>query len=304
MGFKNPTMKDQMRIGLQIPNFTWSSGLSNLPSKLVEISIAAEEAGFYSLWVMDHFFQIDSIGPVDTEMLEGYCVLSYLASSTSTIKLGTLVTGGIYRYPGILTKTITTLDVLSGGRVYFGIGAGWYEREATGLGIPFPSLTIRFEQLEEIILIANQMWSDNNGPFVGEHYHLAETISSPQPISSPHPPILIGGMGEKKTLRLVAKYADACNLSTYQGMDILPHKLEILRQHCDDLGRPYDEIERTVLAPIHIAGNAMRVNDVIDLCRLLAQIGFQHVIFNMPNVDEISPLEIIGEKILPVVQGL
>jgi len=291
-----------MRIGLQIPNFTWPSGNHKLHSKLAEISIMAEDAGFYSLWVMDHLFQIDSIGPIESEMLEGYSTLGYLASVTSTIRLGTLVTGAIYRYPGILIKTVTTLDVLSGGRVYFGIGAGWFEREALGLGVPFPSLKTRFEQLEEIIQIAKQMWSGRVMPFHGKHFQLKEPINNPPPLSTPHPPILIGGMGEQKTLRLVAKYADACNLSTYHGMDILPHKLNILRQHCEDIGRPYNEIERTILGPIHLAKDAMKYSDVINLCQHLSRMGFQHVIFNMPNVDDIKPLEIFGKEIIPIVR--
>jgi F420-dependent oxidoreductase-like protein len=242
-----------MKIGLQIPNFTYPSGPQNLSRKLAEIATTADEAGFYSIWVMDHFFQIGSrdrssfLGPAEDEMLEGYSTLSYLAGFTKKARLGTLVTGVVYRYPGILIKTVTTLDVLSSGRAYLGIGAAWNEREARGLGVPFPPLKDRFEQLEETLQIASQMWSEDNGPYNGKHFQLAETLCSPQPLSKPHPPILIGGSGEKKTLRLVAKYADACNLFARMGIENVGNKLDILKGHCEKVGRDYGEIEKTVL---------------------------------------------------------
>ncbi len=206
-----------MRIGLQVPSFTWPDGSDGIGPKLAEIGRTADEAGFASLWVMDHFFQIGYVGPAEDPMLEGYSALSYLAGGTERAKLGTLVTGVIYRHPGILLKTATTLDVLSGGRAYLGIGAGWFEREALGLGAPFPSTKERFEQLEETLQIAHQMWSGEVAPYRGAHYQLEETLNSPQALSRPHPPIMVGGMGEKKTLRLVAQYADACNLFAYGG---------------------------------------------------------------------------------------
>src|SRR3712207_2837972 len=207
-----------MRIGLQIPSFTWPEGTGEIGPKLAHIGKTADEAGFASLWGMDHFFQIRGVGSVEEPMLESYSALSYLAGVTERAKLGTLVTGVIYRYPGILVKTATTLDVLSGGRAYLGIGAGWNEREALGLGVPFPSTNERFERLEEALQIAHQMWSGEVAPYHGKHYHLEETLNSPQALSNPHPPVMIGGMGEKKTLRLVAKYADACNLFAYGGL--------------------------------------------------------------------------------------
>src|SRR5512143_3855977 len=218
-----------MKIGLQIPNFTWPGGLQEIRSKLAEIARTADEAGFSSLWVMDHFFQIGQrdrsnpsrLGPAEDEMLEGDSALSYLAGFTQKVTLGTMVTGVVYRHPGILIKTVTTLDVLSGGRAYLGIGAAWNEREARGLGVPFPPVKERFERLEEALQIARQMWSDNDGPYQGRYYQLAETLCSPQPLSRPHPPILIGGTGEKKTLRLVAQYADACNLFAAMGTETL-----------------------------------------------------------------------------------
>jgi F420-dependent oxidoreductase-like protein len=292
-----------MRIGLQIPSFTWPGGPAEIGPRLAEIAKTADDAGFVSLWVMDHFFQISVIGQAEEPMLESYATLSYLAGVTKKARLGTLVTGVNYRHPGILIKTVSTLDVLSGGRAYLGIGAGWYEREALGLGAPFPPLKERFERLEEALQIAKQMWSSNNGPYQGKHYHLAETLNSPQPLSQPHPPILIGGMGENKTLRLVAQYADACNMFARAGHETLLQKLEILKQHCEAVGRPYAEIEKTTLDTVHLAPGAMTAAQVIETCRGLADLGFQHLIFNMPNVHEIKPLEIFGREIIPVVAG-
>jgi len=299
-----------MKIGLQIPNFTWPGSPANLGSKLAEIARTADEAGFVSLWVMDHFFQIGSrdrsmgLGPAEDLMLESYSTLSYLAGVTKKVKLGTLVTGVVYRYPGILVKTVTTLDVLSGGRAYLGIGAAWNEREATGLGVPFPPVAERFRRLEEALQIAQQMWSDNNGPYHGRYYQLAETLNSPQPLSRPHPPILIGGTGEKKTLRLVAQYADACNLFARMGPATLRAKLDVLKQHCDKVGRDYAAIEKTTLDTVHLAPGQLGAADVIEQCRTLAGMGIQHAIFNMPNVQDITPLEIFGREIIPAVAEL
>lgn len=293
-----------MRIGLQIPSFTWPGGTKEIAPRLAEIAQAADQSGFSSLWVMDHFFQIRGVGEPEEPMLEGYSTLSYLASITQKVQLGTLVTGIVYRYPGILVKTATTLDVLSGGRAYFGIGAAWFEREAEGLGVPFPPVKERFEQLEETLQIAHQMWSGEVTSYQGKYFQLAETLTSPQPISRPHPPILIGGMGEKKTLRLVAQYADACNLFVRAGIDVLQHKLDVLRQHCQNVGRPYDEIERTALGTVHLAPNEMSVEEMITQCRDLAKIGIQHFIVNMPNVHEIEPIKKIGREVIPAVAEL
>ncbi len=299
-----------MKIGLQIPNFTYPDGPSKLGKNLADIACTADEVGFSSIWVMDHFFQIgdrarsSGLGPPEDEMLEGYSTLSYLAGITKNVTLGTLVTGVIYRYPGLLIKTVTTLDVLSGGRAYFGIGAAWNERESRALGVPFPPVKERMERLEETLQIAEQMWSDNNGAFNGNHYQLAETLCNPQPLSKPHPPIMIGGGGEKKTLQLVAKYADACNLFARMGMDTVRGKLDILKQHCEKVGRDYSEIEKTTLDTVHLAPDMMNANDVIKECKALASIGIQHAIFNMPNVHEIKPLEIFGKEIIPAVAEL
>ncbi len=291
-----------MKIGLQIPSFTWPGGPTQMGAKLAQIGRVADEAGFYSLWLMDHFFQIRGVGPHENDMLEGYTALGYLAALTKRVKLGTLVTGVIYRYPGLLVKTATTLDVLSNGRTYFGVGAAWNEQEAKGLGVPFPPLGVRFELLEEALQIAQQMWSGNSGPYQGKHNQLAETLCSPLPLSRPHPPIMIGGGGEKKTLRMVAQYADACNI--FGPPETVRHKFAILQQHCDALGRDYSTIEKTTLGTVDLQPGKMSVNDVIAHCKALAAIGVQHAIFNMPNVHDIRPMEIFGREIIPAVAGL
>lgn len=290
-----------MRIGVQVPNFVWPGGTAEMGARFAEIGRTVDDAGFASLWVMDHFFQIHMIGPHTDPVLEGYSALSFLAGITKRVRLGTMVSGVIYRHPGIFVKTVSTLDVLSGGRAYCGIGAAWFEREAVGLGVPFPSLKERFEQLEETLQIAHQMWAEDLSPYQGKHYQLAEPLNHPQPISRPHPPIVIGGTGEQKTLRMVAQYADGCNLFTYEGPDAVRQKLAVLRAHCERLGRPYDDIERTALGTVHIAPDAMSADDVIALCRTFADAGIQHLIFNMPNVHEITPLEVFGRTIIPAV---
>ncbi len=291
-----------MKIGLQIPSFTWPGGAAQIAAKLAQIARVADDAGFYSLWVMDHFFQIRGVGPHENDMLEAYTTLGYLAALTKRVELGTMVTGVIYRYPGILVKAVTTLDVLSSGRAYFAIGAAWNEQEAKGLGVPFPPLGVRFELLEEALQIAKQMWSGNNGPYHGKLNQLEETLCSPQPLSRPHPPILIGGGGEKKTLRLVAQYADACNI--FGPPDTVRTKLAVLKQHCDALGRDYGAIEKTTLGTVDLEPGKMHAKDVIAHCEALAAIGVQHAIFNMPNVHEIRPLEVFGREIIPAVAGL
>ena len=293
-----------MRLGPQIPRFTWPEGTAGIDPKFAEIGRTADEAGFASLWVMDHFFEIEVVGDVEEPMLEGYNALSFLAAVTQRAKLGTLVTGVHYRYPGLLVKTVTTLDVLSGGRAYLGIGAGWNERESRGLGVPFPSTRERFERLEEALQVADQMWSGEVGSYEGEHYRLAETLNSPQALSEPQPPVMIGGMGEKRTLRLVAQYADACNLFAYGGSGLIRHKLDVLRGHCEDVGRDYEEIERTALGTVNLGDEGMSTEEVIGLCQEMSEAGIQHLIFNMPNVHEVKPLVTFGEEIIPAVAGL
>ncbi|MFZ0159583.1 MAG: LLM class F420-dependent oxidoreductase [Kineosporiaceae bacterium] len=235
-----------MKLGLHYWNYSTPSDPAAIASTLAETARVAEQGGVASFTVMDHFFQMEAAAPADEPMLEGYTTLGYLAALTRRMTLGLLVTGVMYRYPGILAKTVTTLDVLSGGRGRLGIGASWYEREQRGLGVPVVPVAERFERMEETIQICLQMWSENNGPYQGKHYQLAETLCVPQPLARPRPPIMIGGGGEKKTLLLVARYADACNLFGSSVEDV-ERKLDVLRRHCADEARDYDAIEKTVL---------------------------------------------------------
>jgi len=293
-----------MKIGLQIVQFNWPGSPANTGSRLAEIARTADEAGFDSLWVMDHFFQMDmarmGMKPTDP-MLDSNTALSFMAGVTRRARLGALVTSVVYRHPGHLLKIISSLDVLSGGRATLGIGAGWYQREALGLGLPFPPVKERFERLEEALQIFKQVWSGDMRPYHGKHYQLAEPINNPQPLTRPHPPILIGGSGEKKTLRLVAQYADACNLFAYSGNADLTRKLDVLKRHCDEVGRPYNEIERTALAQIHLGTGGMSTSEMIGFCRGLAQVGIQHFIFSMDNDHELTPIEQIGREVIPAV---
>ena len=235
-----------MDLGFHYANFTHPDWQNLLTDRLTATATVADEGGVALFTVMDHYFQMIPLGGPSEPMLEGYTTLGYLASATKRVELGLLVTGVTYRHPGLLAKIVTTLDVLSGGRAWLGLGAAWYDREHEGLGVPFPPTAERFERLEETLQIAQQMWSDNDGPYVGKHYRLAETICLPPPVRG-RVPILIGGGGERKTLRLVAQYADACNLFGHEGPDGIAHKLEVLRGHCDDVGRDYDAIRKTLL---------------------------------------------------------
>ena len=302
-----------MRLGLQVPSFTWPNGKAALGSDLAAIAQRAEAAGFDSFWVMDHFFQIHMVGPVDQDMLECYTTLGYVAGVTKTLKLGAMVTGVTYRHPGVLIKEVTTLDVLSGGRAYLGIGAAWNEQEHQGLGVPFPPLKERFERLEETLQIAHQMWQDAGvyaeaKPFDGRHYHLTQTLNVPQALTKPHPPILIGGTGEQKTLRFVAQYGDACNLFARLGSDMLRQKLDVLRGHCDTVGRPYSEIEKTSLDHTLVTrqgGNgAESPQQVIDRCGELAALGFDHALFSLRNVSDPEAFDVWREEIAPAVAAI
>jgi F420-dependent oxidoreductase-like protein len=293
-----------MKLGLTIDDFTWPAGPSKLGTTLAQIARTADQAGFESIWVMDHFWQIRMNGPADHEMLEGYSALAFMAALTSRARLGTMVTGAVYRYPGVLAKTVTTLDVLSGGRAWLGIGAAWNEAESRGLGIPFPPIAERFERLEETLQICLKMWEGKRGsetPYNGKHFQLERPLNSPQSLSRPHPPILIGGMGEKKTLRMVAQYADACN---FFPTPELPRKLDVLRAHCNAVGRNYDEIEKTCMFGLDVGDNGEKIGKVIGGLRWLAGMGIQTVIGSVPHVDRIKPLEIIGEKLIPAVADL
>ncbi|MGI8493057.1 MAG: LLM class F420-dependent oxidoreductase [Acidimicrobiales bacterium] len=272
-----------------------------MASDLARIASAAEEHGFAKLSVMDHVWQIGPLGPPELEMLEAYTTLGYLAAKTERIELLAWVTAVVYRQPGLLAKAVTTLDVLSGGRAWLGIGAAWYEQEAKGLGLRFPPTAERFERLEEALQICLQMWSDDEGAFSGEHHHLERTLNSPQPLSRPHPPILIGGSGERKTLRLVARYAQACNL--FLGPD-LEHKLEVLRRHCDEEGRAYDDIQKTVMGPLDPGPEGERVDELIESMRHLAGLGFTHYHGSVPDAASIGPIELLGTRVLPAVADL
>jgi F420-dependent oxidoreductase-like protein len=296
-----------MKIGLQVLAFNWPGSPENTGPKLAQIGKAADDAGFDSLWVMDHFFQMD-MPPMglnaEDPMIDGYTALSYLAAVTSRVSLGTMVTGVVYRQPAHLVKIVSGLDVLSGGRAYLGIGAAWYEREARGLGFPFPPIRERFERLEETLQIARQMWAGEVKPFNGKHYQLAEPINNPMPLTSPHPPILIGGTGEKKTLRLVAQYGDACNFFTFIGTAEIARKLQVLEAHCQAIGRNYDEIERTALGEIRTGSGPVAVPEIIEQCRALASVGIQHAIFNMPQGYDLAAIETIGREVIPEVSDL
>jgi len=265
------------------------------------VARTADDAGFDSIAVMDHFFQIGMIGPPNQDMLEAYTTLGYLAACTSRARLLTLVTGAVYRHPGILAKIVTTLDVLSGGRAWLGIGAAWNEEEARGLGVPFPPVAERFERLEETVRICLQMWHGDDSPFKGKYYQLERPLNVPQPISAPHPPIMIGGSGERKTLRLVARYAQACNL--FPGPD-LARKLDVLRAHCDAEGRDYDDIEKTCYFLFDVGERGERASEVTDQLAALAEMGFGMAIGAVTGVWRQTPLEVIGSKVIPAVAGL
>jgi F420-dependent oxidoreductase-like protein len=283
-----------VRIGLQVPDFTRAAGAATLGPELATVARTADDAGFAFIALMDHFFQIGSVGPIENDMLEAYTTLGYLAACTSRASLLTLVTGAVYREPGVLAKIVTTLDVLSGGRAWLGIGAAWNEEESRGLGIPFPPVAERFERLEETLQICLQMWSADEGPYEGRHYRLARTLNAPQPIR--HPPILIGGGGEKKTLRLVARYAQACNL--FAGPD-LERKLDILRGHCEAEGRDYDDIEKTVMTALDLGEQGENVDAVLAQLRDLAALGITHTHIYIGDASSPKNFELFGEKIIP-----
>jgi F420-dependent oxidoreductase-like protein len=287
-----------MKIGLQIPDFSTPRGPQRLGAELANVARVADDAGFEYIAVMDHFFQIPVVGPAEKEMLEGYTTLGYLAACTSRATLVTLVTGTVYREPGVLAKIVTTLDVLSNGRAWLGIGAAWNGEESRGLGIPFPPVAERFERLEETLQICLQMWRGDESPYRGKHYQLERPLNSPQSLTRPHPPIMIGGGGEKKTLRLVAQYADACNL--FAGRDEA-HKLEVLRQHCDTVGRDYDTIFKTAYYAFDTSKGA---GQIVDELGALAELGFDAAMGSVSGVWDVTPVEFIGSEVIPVAADL
>ncbi|GAB1817585.1 LLM class F420-dependent oxidoreductase [Herbidospora sp. RD11066] len=286
-----------MKVGLQIPSFTYP-GDAPLSDQLAEIVKTADQSGFDTIAVMDHFWQITNVGPPEEPMLEAYTTLGWIAAQTTRARLLTLVTGVIYRQPGLLAKIITTLDVLSGGRAWLGIGAAWNEDESKGLGFPFPPLAERFEILEEALQICLQMWAGDEKPYTGRHFTLDRPLNSPQPITRPHPPIMIGGGGEKKTLRLVAQYGDACNLFP-AAPDELRRKLDVLRGHCEAVGRNYDDIQKTIY---YIYDTSHGTQKIVDDLGGYSELGFSLAIGQVKGVSGLTPLEQIGHDVIPVVQ--
>ena len=284
-----------MQIGVHFMNFTLPDGPVGLRAAVGDTAVAAEEAGVDWFTAMDHWFQMEHFATAHDAMLEGYSVLNFVAAKTEKLRLGLLVTGVTYRHPGLLAKTVTTLDVLSGGRAFLGIGAAWYEREHQALGVPYPAVSERFERLEEAIQICEQMWSDNEGPYEGKYYQLAETICVPPPLQSPRPPILIGGGGEKKTLRLVAQYADACNIFATDPAEI-SRKLDILRGHCDTVGRDYDTIQKTILARVDPEGD---VTEFLTSMEEYAALGVTLVEVAPTMPDPAGFARALGRNVIP-----
>jgi F420-dependent oxidoreductase-like protein len=285
-----------VKIGLQIPDFTWPGGATAIGPTLAKIARTADEGGFDPIGVMDHLFQIGSIGPPEREMLEAYTTLGFLAANTTRAHLITIVTGVVYRYPGVLAKTVTTLDVLSGGRAMLGIGAAWNQEEARSLGIPFPPVAERFDWLEDTLRLCLQMWNGDDKRLDGKRFAFERPLNSPQSITRPHPPIMIGGGGEKKTLRLVAKYADACNL--FPTPDV-GRKLDILKRHCEKEGRNYDEIEKTTMFRFDLGERGENVAQTIETLRRFAKMGFTRAIGGVRNVATIAPLELMAREVIP-----
>jgi F420-dependent oxidoreductase-like protein len=283
-----------MQLDLHVPRFTWPGGQQAMGPTMTSLAQTAETIGVRTLSVMDHWFQMEARWPAEEPMMEGYTTLGFVAAKTERLRVRLLVGGVTYRHPGLLAKTVTTLDVWSGGRAELGIGAAWYEREHLGLGVPFPPLSERFERLEETLQICGQMWSDDNGPYDGTHYHLAETLCSPMPVSSPRPRILIGGSGERKTLRLVATYADACNI--FGDAATIAHKLSILRRHCDDVGRDFAEIEVTALISVD---DAVGPDAILSEAESLGAVGVQTIITSSNTPDPSRWLEETWGPIVP-----
>ena len=264
-----------MRISLSITNFSWPEGTAAIAERLAATARAAEDAGLDTVWVADHLLQSDPASRVDEPMLEAYTTLGFLAGQTSRIRLGTLVTGATFRAPALLVKAVTTLDVLSGGRAWLGIGAGYNEDEARAMSIYLPPMRERFQILADTLELAQRMWAGDESPFHGRHEHLEHPVGSPRPLCQPKPPILIGGTGERRTLRLVAEYADACNLFDIpDGGRSVRRQLDILAAHCADVGRPYEQIEPTITTALQPDEQA---DQFLDRCGKLSELGIQHV---------------------------
>ena len=292
-----------MKLGLQISSFTWPGGPEAIGPTLGRIASQADDVGFDSIWVMDHFFQIRSVGRAEEPMLEGWTALGFLAALTKRARLGLMVGGVHYRLPGLWVKAATTLDVLSGGRAWLGIGAAWNQEESEALGFPFPPLGERFEMLEETLQIAHGMWTGERGSeeaFNGRQFKAGRLLNSPQSISRPRPPIMIGGGGERKTLRMVAQYADGTNV--FGGPAAIHHKYEVLREHCAAIGRDPEEIERSTLQSVNLPSESP--DQVVDRFGELADAGAQHVILSLRNVDDPANLETFGRAVIPQLRDL
>ena len=286
-----------MKVGVHIPSFTTAQP-ENFADDIKAVVQAIDRAGFSLLTVMDHYFQIPHVGEIKEPMNEAYTMLGHFAALTKQVRLSAMVTGVIYRNPGFLVKQVTALDVLSKGRANLGIGAGWFEREAQGLGFNFPSLKERFERLEETLQIAKQMWSDNDGPYNGKHYQMKETICVPKPLQKPHPPILIGGSGEKKTLRFVAKYANACNLFARGGYDVVEHKINVLKKHCQNEGRDFNEIMVTSQGRI---GEDLNTSAILENLKKLHELGVEHAHFSFSDLYSMKGIELFENEIIPTI---
>jgi F420-dependent oxidoreductase-like protein len=290
-----------MKLGIQLNSFDWTGGPERFAENLADIGRVAEESGFDRIGVADHFWQHPIMGGPEADEPECYTTLAFLAANTQRVGLTAMVSGVHFRHPAVLVKAVTTLDVLSGGRACFGVGSGHYEEEAYGLGIPFPPQMERFEMLEETLQIALRMWSGEERRFEGEYYAVERPLNLPQSISRPHPPIMIAGDGEKKTLRLVARYADACSLRP--GPQVTD-KLDVLRRHCEVEDRDYSSIEKTCAFAFDVGEGGEKVDELIGQLRWLSSMGIETVIGFVPDVDRITPLEIIGEKVIPVVSDV
>jgi F420-dependent oxidoreductase-like protein len=290
-----------VKLGLQINHFTWPGGPKRLSHDLAAIARTADGGGFDPIGVMDHFFQIRSLGPPELDMLEAYTTLGYLAAHTQRARLLTIVTGAPYRYPGVLVKIVTTLDVLSGGRAMLGVGAAWNEQESHALGIPFPPLAERFDWLEDTLELAHRMWRDDQSAFNGKRFRFERPLNRPQTLSRPHPPIMVGGSGEQKTLRLVARYADACNLFATPD---LRRKLDVLKRHCERAKRDYDAIEKTCMFRIDIGERGENAGRMVEQLAMLRKLGFTTAIGGVKDVWKIEPLQIIARDVIPAIRDL
>lgn len=287
-----------MKFGLQVNSFTWPGGGAAIGPTLARVTRTADDAGFDSIWVMDHFFQIRGLGPPEAPMLEGMTALGFMAANSERARLGLMVGGIHYRQPGLWIKATTTLDVLSGGRAWFGIGAAWNEEESRALGFPMPPLRERFEWLEDTLQMAHAMWSGGSGSgerFEGQHVVATRLLNSPQALSRPRIPIMIGGGGERKTLRLVAQYADACNV--FGGPERVAHKYAVLREHCVRLGRPYEEIERSNLQSVDVDSESP--DQLVERFGALGEAGVQHVVMSVRGVSDTTRLERLGAEVFP-----